>query len=81
LLLPYIDEWEKKKLAQQYIVKRTKRTNANATKGYWQNVENRRKFFIEFAKEKGFDPYDASNWLKVTTTQLKEKQVLPNFFL
>jgi len=44
-------------------------------KGYWQDIENRRRFFEDFAKAHGFDPLDWTKWATVTTTQLAQKQV------
>ncbi len=35
------------------------------TDKYWDNVHNRRKFFSEFASQKGFDPLVAVNWENV----------------
>jgi len=29
---------------------------------YWQQIENRKDFFLKFAADNGFDPYIASNW-------------------
>ncbi len=33
---------------------------------YWNSAENRRKFFLQFSKQKGFDPLIAENWDKIT---------------
>jgi len=44
-------------------------------KGYWKIRENRTKFFLDFAAEKGFDPYVPENWRNVTYTELREKKV------
>ncbi len=32
------------------------------TGNYWNNAHNRRKFFIAFASQKGFDPLVAVSW-------------------
>ncbi len=32
---------------------------------YWRSTENQRKFFIEFATQKGFDPLVPENWDKM----------------
>jgi hypothetical protein len=32
------------------------------TDHYWQNIDNRRNFFIEVARSKGFDPLVAKSW-------------------
>lgn len=45
------------------------------SKGYWLDVNNCRKFFDEYAKEKGFDPLDAENWYEVRSVDLGEKKV------
>ena len=44
-------------------------------KGFWQDIENRRRFFLELAAEQGFDPYVAANWDQVTTAQIVAKKV------
>ncbi len=40
---------------------------------YWGDAQNRRKFFIEFATQKGFDPLVAENWNKVTAKDIKKQ--------
>jgi len=42
---------------------------------YWQNVDNRRKYFLELANKLGFDPAVAENWHKVTRTHIKRNKV------
>ncbi len=32
---------------------------------YWRSTENQRKFFIEFASQKGFDLLVPANWDKI----------------
>ncbi len=32
---------------------------------YWRDTENQRKFFIEFAKQRGFDSFVPGNWDKI----------------
>ena len=44
-------------------------------KGYWTNTENRMKFFTEFAKANGFDPWDVEQWKGVTTGQVLAAKV------
>ncbi len=39
---------------------------------YWRNAHNRRKFFIEFASQKGFDPLVAINWQNVQYKEIKQ---------
>jgi len=40
--------------------------------GYWLVQENRRSFFLQFAKDKNFDPYVTENWAGVTLADLCE---------
>ena len=35
---------------------------ARVKSGYWDNIENRRSFLLNFAKEMGFDPLVLANW-------------------
>lgn len=42
---------------------------------HWRDPQNRRAFFDEFAKEKGFDPSDTEAWYAVQFTELAEKHV------
>lgn len=42
-------------------------------RGYWNNIENRRRFFQEFAAERGFDPLQAENWATITPAQVHKK--------
>ena len=41
--------------------------------GYWEDIENRKSFFLELAKEKGFDPYQPQNWYKVSPGQIARR--------
>jgi len=43
--------------------------------GYWEDINNRQKFFCEYAKEAGFDPLQPENWESVQNHQLHEKKV------
>eukprot|EP00026_Physarum_polycephalum_P002930 Phypoly_transcript_02939.p1 GENE.Phypoly_transcript_02939~~Phypoly_transcript_02939.p1 ORF type:complete len:825 (+),score=95.05 Phypoly_transcript_02939:89-2563(+) len=38
---------------------------------YWSSAENRRKFFVEFAKQNNFDPLLPENWYSVPKQKLK----------
>ncbi len=38
---------------------------------YWKSIDNRRKYFIEFAVQKRFDPLVSSNWENVKLKDLK----------
>lgn len=44
-------------------------------KGFWRDVRNRREWFIHFAKDKGFDPLQATNWQQITDTELRSKVI------
>lgn len=44
-------------------------------KGYWLDIANRREFFLNFAAEKGFDPYRPENWANVTVAQVAVRKV------
>jgi hypothetical protein len=46
------------------------------TERYWANLQNRRKFFDEFARENNFDPLIPDNWYGISKRQIKNKQVL-----
>jgi len=41
-------------------------------KGFWKDIDNMRQFFLDFAAKKGFDPYDAQTWRKVTYKELSK---------
>lgn len=38
---------------------------------HWLNVNNRREFFIELAKENDFDPFVAENWYKYSREEIR----------
>jgi len=40
-------------------------------RGYWQERQNRREHFCEFARRQGFDPLSAGNWERLGWQQLK----------
>ncbi len=42
------------------------------TEKYWSNANNRRKFFVEFASQKGFDPLVAANWKNVQSREMRK---------
>ncbi len=50
------------------------------TDKHWSNAHNRRKFFADFASQKGFDPLVAVNWKNVRykemIKQVKTKKAL-----
>lgn len=39
-------------------------------KGFWQDVNNRREFLCDLARQLGFDPYQVENWNKVPNREL-----------
>jgi len=46
-------------------------------KGYWDDIENRRKFLLSFARERGFDPSVKASWKG--KAKLQANQVHPCF--
>lgn len=42
---------------------------------YWQAVANRRKFFVDIADDKGFDPMVADNWYALTLEEVIQHKV------
>ena len=42
---------------------------------YWEEKTNRRDFFIDFAKEMGFDPMEPKNWQKIKKADIVAKVV------
>lgn len=45
-------------------------TTKQETEFYWKDANNRRKFFVDFAKKNHFDPLVASNWYTVLGTDI-----------
>lgn len=43
--------------------------------GHFGSVENRRKFFMDFAEKKAFDPYVLSNWTSYAIREVKREKV------
>ena len=41
-------------------------------RGYWADIENRKKLFIDIAARLGFDPFQPENWRKVKSQTVKE---------
>lgn len=37
---------------------------------YWQDLNNQKQFFVDFAKEKKFDPLIPHNWYQVSKNDL-----------
>ena len=47
--------------------------------GYWRSIENRKKFFIDYAKQMGFDPNNPWNWQRVTKAHIVASKVNISF--
>lgn len=48
--------------------------------GYWEDIENQRNFFITFARQKGLDPTQASNWQSIAADEIKQQPVFICFY-
>lgn len=59
-------------------LKRNKTKKDKKPKGYWNNIENRRKFFIDFAKQRGFDPFKPENWAHIARVEITKNKVKTN---
>lgn len=46
---------------------------------YWSSVANRKKFFLNFAKEKNFDPHVPENWYPWKQKVFEERKVIHPF--
>jgi len=46
--------------------------------GFWRNIENRKKFFLDFAAERGFDPMKVENWDNISHADMKIRKVFLN---
>ena len=44
-------------------------------KGYWNSLDNRKQFFLQFARDQGFDPYNLYNWRHVTKNSINTHKV------
>jgi len=48
-------------------------------KNYWEDTQNCRKFFEEYAKQNNFNPLNADDWYAISLNDLrKKKNVLPS---
>lgn len=56
-------------------VDRTKRLS----NGYWNDIENRKRFFVQVAEELGFDPCNPQGWEQVTLTQIRAQKVMCDY--
>jgi len=50
---------------------------AEERRQFWENIDNRRKFFIDFAREHGFDLYDLNRWADVSMHSLAKEVKYP----
>jgi len=41
---------------------------------FWKNVDNRRQFFIDFARQHNFDPLHAKNWYSISTDVIRAQK-------
>ena len=44
------------------VAKPIRKTKKVLKAGHWADIENRKQFLVDFAREKGFDPMVAENW-------------------
>lgn len=49
-------------------------------RGYWKQIENRKRFFEEVAEKMRFDPMIESNWANVTLKKIEQAMVCMNLF-
>jgi hypothetical protein len=42
----------------------------------WQDISNRRNFFLDVAKEEKFDPLNAVNWCEVNVSDIVKYKVM-----
>lgn len=42
---------------------------------FWKDIKNRQQFFIEFANNNDFDPFEPANWYSISTTQIYNTKV------
>lgn len=47
----------------------------------WDKVENRRKFFEEFANDNEFDAYDPNAWTPLPVDEIMKNKVFINIFI
>ena len=44
-------------------------------RGYWEDIQNRKRFFTEFAKKSSFEVADGRAWRNVTMAQIATEKV------
>ncbi len=54
---------------------------ARMANGYWQDINNTRKFFSDFAESKNFDPKEARAWHAIPLHNLTSIKVMLDFLL
>lgn len=42
---------------------------------HWKSVANRRKFFVDLAHERGFEPLEAHKWYPLTLEEVLDNKV------
>jgi len=52
-----------------YWLQRPGRTERHPN-SYWEDVNNRKQFFLELARNEGFDPQKPENWASLTAKQI-----------
>lgn len=54
----------------------------NYAENYWKSAENRKRFFIRFARDHKFNPFIPENWYSVLPSSIKAATVFssPNYF-
>lgn len=48
---------------------------------HFQSAENRKKFFDEIAREKGFNPLVASNWYSISRLEVLARKVIIFYYV
>jgi len=38
----------------------------------WQDIEKRKQFFLDYAKQKGFDPLSQEDWQKTSKSDIRD---------
>ena len=46
-------------------------------KNYWEDTQNCRKFFEEYAKQNNFNPLNADDWYSISLNALRKKKNVP----
>ena len=46
----------------------------NKPRGYWNDIQNWRSYFRDFAASKGFDPLRIENWVDIHTADVVDLQ-------